>query len=243
MYALSRFLHVLVFVYWLGGDLGAFVASFFVTDPNRPLGERGVALRILSLADALPTATLLLTLPSGVLLAQNAGWWHPPHVLVPILILMSVVWVPMALVLHFDASRRRLASIARCASCSSRCSSRRPAVRCSESALHSHCRTSSPPSVFCSRQPPRADSLCVRHSRASLPKWASAPRRVMPNCVDRWLFAERGYSVSGVACCSPQALGSFDRRSSGARHGRSGTGSDRARAASALHTPCRPNRT
>lgn len=107
MYALSRFLHVLVFVYWLGGDLGAFVASYFVTDPKRPLGERGVALKILSLVDAAPTATLLLTLPTGVLLAQNAGWWHPPDMLVPVLILMSVVWVPMALVLHFDGAQRR----------------------------------------------------------------------------------------------------------------------------------------
>lgn len=106
MYALTRFLHLLVFVYWLGGDLGAFVASFFVTDPKRPLAERLVALRILSIVDAAPTASLLLALPTGVALSASSGWWHPPVALVPVLIAMGVVWLPAALLLHFDGSRR-----------------------------------------------------------------------------------------------------------------------------------------
>lgn len=110
MQSLVRLLHLLIFVYWLGGDLGAFVASYFVTDPRRPAGERMVALRILSAVDAAPIVALLLTLPSGVWLSRESGWWTPPALLLPVLATITLVWVPIALLLHFDGTgRQRLA--------------------------------------------------------------------------------------------------------------------------------------
>jgi hypothetical protein len=33
-------LHVLILVYWLGGDLGAFVASFLISNPKKDRAAR-----------------------------------------------------------------------------------------------------------------------------------------------------------------------------------------------------------
>ena len=44
--ALLTLLHILIPIYWLGGDLGAFYGSGFLLDPKRTVPERMLSLKI-----------------------------------------------------------------------------------------------------------------------------------------------------------------------------------------------------
>ncbi|GAA2214429.1 hypothetical protein GCM10009850_098940 [Nonomuraea monospora] len=61
-------LHLVLFVFWLGGDLGVFYSSRFVLDPASTPQARTTALRIMSGLDLGPKICLVLFLPSGVTL-------------------------------------------------------------------------------------------------------------------------------------------------------------------------------
>ncbi|TYB64254.1 hypothetical protein FXF51_21180 [Nonomuraea sp. PA05] len=61
-------LHLVLFVFWLGGDLGVFYSSRFVLDPASTPQARATALRIMSGLDLGPKICLVLFLPSGVTL-------------------------------------------------------------------------------------------------------------------------------------------------------------------------------
>ena len=61
-------LHILLFVFWLGGDLGVYVSSRYVLKPDLPFAARSTALSIMSVLDLGPKICLVLILPSGVTL-------------------------------------------------------------------------------------------------------------------------------------------------------------------------------
>lgn len=66
--SLAIVLHLLLFAYWLGGDLGVFYASRFITRPDLPPQARGVAVKVMNVVDMSPRICLVLFLPSGVTL-------------------------------------------------------------------------------------------------------------------------------------------------------------------------------
>lgn len=74
---LATLLHVLVFVYWLGGDIGAFYSGQLLLDPKRPPAARAVIATILSGVDMAPRTALILALPTGLTLADLKGWLDP----------------------------------------------------------------------------------------------------------------------------------------------------------------------
>ncbi len=65
-------LHLVLFVFWLGGDLGVFYSSRFVIDPARTPAARATALAVMSGLDLGPKICLVLFLPSGVTLMAMA---------------------------------------------------------------------------------------------------------------------------------------------------------------------------
>jgi hypothetical protein len=100
MASLFTLLHILVLVYWLGGDLGAFHSSGYLVDPARSVAERRMALQILRAVDMAPRTALILALPTGVSLAWAKSWvMLPPAVLVAIWGL-SLAWVALAWTIH-----------------------------------------------------------------------------------------------------------------------------------------------
>lgn len=98
--ALFTLLHVLVFVYWLGGDLGAFYTSRFLIQPDVSADRRLLAAKIVNDVDMAPRSALILTLPTGLALAESKAWvsigW-------PAVIAVSVgaaLWLMLAWYLH-----------------------------------------------------------------------------------------------------------------------------------------------
>ncbi|MEU7282239.1 hypothetical protein AB0A69_26200 [Streptomyces sp. NPDC045431] len=61
-------LHLVLFVFWLGGDLGVYVSSRYVLRAELPFAARATALRIMGVLDLGPKVCLVLFLPSGVTL-------------------------------------------------------------------------------------------------------------------------------------------------------------------------------
>jgi hypothetical protein len=90
---LSAMLHLLVFAYWLGGDVGAFVASFTLSDPKQSPAARLAAANILNQVDMAPRSALILTLPTGLTLAQQRGWLDLPNEALVVIWIASLSWL------------------------------------------------------------------------------------------------------------------------------------------------------
>ena len=98
--ALLTLLHILIPVYWLGGDLGAFYGSSFLVDPKRSVPERMLALKILNNVDMAPRTSLILALPTGFTLAVAKSWLDVSPLLVAGIWLVAIVWLVLAWAVH-----------------------------------------------------------------------------------------------------------------------------------------------
>ncbi|GIH81400.1 hypothetical protein [Planobispora longispora] len=105
-------LHLVLFVFWLGGDLGVFYSSRFVLRPSLTPQARATALAIMSGLDLGPKICLVLFLPSGVTLmamaphgATFAGialfpWWS-----VALTWLLAAGWLALTITDHRTRGR------------------------------------------------------------------------------------------------------------------------------------------
>lgn len=115
MLAAFLFLHIVLMVFWLGGDLGVFYSSRYVIDPDLTPAARLTALKIMSGLDLGPKICLILFLPSGLTLISldaHGGslfgihllpWW----LLVPAWI-GALVWVRLMYLDHHEPGRHPL---------------------------------------------------------------------------------------------------------------------------------------
>lgn len=100
--AFLTLLHILIPIYWLGGDLGAFYGSTFMTDSKRSVAERMMALKILNNIDMAPRTALILAFPTGFALAWAKGWLNVPGTVVLAAIVGSLAWLVLAWVVHLQ---------------------------------------------------------------------------------------------------------------------------------------------
>ncbi|MEM7570635.1 MAG: hypothetical protein AAF337_12650 [Pseudomonadota bacterium] len=71
---LLTLLHVLLFVFWLGADLGVFYTAKYVARADLSKAERLRFLELLLRLDMFPRSSLILMLPVGFSLAHVIGW-------------------------------------------------------------------------------------------------------------------------------------------------------------------------
>ncbi|MGI9229150.1 MAG: hypothetical protein ACR2P9_04735 [Gammaproteobacteria bacterium] len=90
---LLAFLHLLLFVYWLGADLGVFHSSKYVVDPNISVESRQVAARIMFWLDQTPKMCMPLILPAGIHLASALGYITLSGLQVGLIWLVCVLWL------------------------------------------------------------------------------------------------------------------------------------------------------
>jgi len=98
--ALLLLLHVLILVYWLGGDLGAFVASFVIANPDRDRAARLGAARLLGDVDMAPRTALILAFPTGLTLAVARGWLSFDILWVAVAWATAAIWLALAWRIH-----------------------------------------------------------------------------------------------------------------------------------------------
>lgn len=99
-YELLLLVHILLFVYWLGGDLGVFYSSGFVVDSSLPRESRLIAAKIMLGCDLVPRICMSLMLTIGGLLSHYIGVEHADWQMA-LIILLGPFWLSMVLILHF----------------------------------------------------------------------------------------------------------------------------------------------
>jgi len=106
---LLTLLHLLIFVYWLGGDLGAFYSSTILTDPRCTPPQRAIAMRVLMAVDMSPRTALILALPTGLTLAVAKGWLPDlPAAVLPAVWVVGLIWLALAWAVHFTHGKNPL---------------------------------------------------------------------------------------------------------------------------------------
>lgn len=97
---LFTLLHLLVFAYWLGGDVGVFYASTLLTDAERDVPGRLAAAKIVNDVDLAPRICLLLAFPTGFALAAAKRWVDVDPLWVALAFFAAVAWIWLLLRLH-----------------------------------------------------------------------------------------------------------------------------------------------
>lgn len=72
-HALWAYLHILLFVYWLGADVGLWIAMAFIRDARLSFETRATLIRLAFYIDLFPRCTFALILPVGLQLTRNLG--------------------------------------------------------------------------------------------------------------------------------------------------------------------------
>ncbi|MDX2221260.1 MAG: hypothetical protein SFV21_00850 [Rhodospirillaceae bacterium] len=72
-YLVLVFIHILLFVYWLGGDLGVYISSKYVADRRLSMDERFRFMALLMACDMGPRTALILLMPVGLEMARILG--------------------------------------------------------------------------------------------------------------------------------------------------------------------------
>jgi hypothetical protein len=98
-HAVFRYIHILLFVYWLGGDAGVFYSSTFVINEKLSREARLAAFKIFVNLDMLPRYCLALMLTVGGILAEFVGYQHPTWQMIAI-IALGPIWVTVVHLVH-----------------------------------------------------------------------------------------------------------------------------------------------
>jgi hypothetical protein len=98
-HGLVKYLHILLFVYWLGGDAGVFYSSKFVTNTQLSRDARLAAFKIFINLDMLPRYCLALMLTVGGVLAEFVGYEHPLWQTIAI-VALGPIWVWVVHTIH-----------------------------------------------------------------------------------------------------------------------------------------------
>jgi hypothetical protein len=100
-YLLLKFLHVVAFVYWLGGDLGTFLSSRYVVRADISSEARAIALKIMLACDQGPKSCMPLIFPLGLQMAQMSGVTGLPNWVMLLVWVLALVWFANVQYLYF----------------------------------------------------------------------------------------------------------------------------------------------
>lgn len=92
-YLVLVYVHILLFVYWLGGDLGVFVTSKYVADRKLSMEERFRFMNALLVCDMGPRSALILFIPVGLEMARIIGVFEVSPAIGGIVWLFCAIWL------------------------------------------------------------------------------------------------------------------------------------------------------
>lgn len=101
LYDLLVLVHVILFAYWLGGDLGVFYASRFVSNPDLGREARKTAAAIMLAVDMSPRICMVLILPAGLHLAAIRQQLPISDPALAVMWLAALAWLGLVLAVHF----------------------------------------------------------------------------------------------------------------------------------------------
>lgn len=105
LYLTLKLLHILAFVYWLGGDLGTFFSSRFVVDSRLSAAQRGTALKIMLGCDQGPKLAMPLIFAIGYSMSTQVGFIQLPGLVEGLVWLIALLWFGNVNYLYFTANQ------------------------------------------------------------------------------------------------------------------------------------------
>ena len=91
------FIHVMLLVYWLGGDLGVFLLAKAAKRPDLSFAERAFALKMAVQIDLIPRLCFTLMFPVGLQLSASGGFVAIPSWALTLAWVASVAWIALLL--------------------------------------------------------------------------------------------------------------------------------------------------
>ena len=92
-YEIWKFLHICMFVFWLGTDVGVMLCSKKSTDPNLGVEARFQMLEMALKIELLPRVMWVMALPFGVQLSKTMGYIDPSSITLTMLWLFTLAWL------------------------------------------------------------------------------------------------------------------------------------------------------
>ena len=89
------YLHILLLVFWVGTDLGVFLAAKYSERSELSMESRQVVLTLGMMLDRLPRSALVLIVPSGLMLTQASGFTQLPPGLVLAIWVFAACWLAL----------------------------------------------------------------------------------------------------------------------------------------------------
>jgi hypothetical protein len=107
-YTLMVYAHLLLFVLWLGADIGVFILSQFFRKPATYSFDQRLALvKLLVIVDLIPRIAWALMVPVSLTLSDMGIWWDVPDPLVRASWFVGGVWIWLMLDSHrYDMTPR-----------------------------------------------------------------------------------------------------------------------------------------
>ena len=92
-YEIWKFLHICMFVFWLGTDVGVMLCSKKSTDPNLGVEARFQMLEMALKIELLPRVMWVMALPFGVELSKPMGYMAPSSITLTMMWLFTLAWL------------------------------------------------------------------------------------------------------------------------------------------------------
>ena len=105
-FLIIKFLHVIGFAYWLGGDLGVFTSSYIVTNDKLSDDVRVTTTKLLFALDQAPRICMTMMLPLGAHLAWRMGALPIEATTMTVIWILSFGWLAMVITLHKAAQSK-----------------------------------------------------------------------------------------------------------------------------------------
>lgn len=86
------FVHIVLFVYWLGADVGLYAVMVLVKNPKLSFETRKTLIMMAFYIDQFPRVTFALILPVGLHLAQDLNLYPIPNLLIAIAWVIGIAW-------------------------------------------------------------------------------------------------------------------------------------------------------
>ena len=91
-YEIWKYLHILMFVFWVGTDMGVFMSAKKSTDPSLPIDARYLLLHMALRIELLPRTMWKAALPFGVMLSREVDLIQISDMGLVLVWLFSLIW-------------------------------------------------------------------------------------------------------------------------------------------------------
>ncbi|QLG45041.1 hypothetical protein [Costertonia aggregata] len=97
-----KYFHILLFVFWLGTDMGTYYSSKFVINPKLTAPQRATALQILLGCDLGPRIAMPLIMPTGIHMGSLLGIVKINTLGLGLVWTAGLIWLVLVLNVHFS---------------------------------------------------------------------------------------------------------------------------------------------